>query len=246
MLLVHGVGMRAEFWSNVEAELAKAFSLTVVDMPGHGQSPAFADIDPPLSKYTDALAEVISTTQQPVIVVGHSMGALIALDFAVRYPDLLAGIGVLNGVYRRSKDAQRAISERVAELSSLQPTDPTATLARWFGSEPSGIDARSADDCRNWLSTVNVQGYRDAYRAFANTEAPTDQKLQQVECPALFMTGSLEPNSTPAMSEKMSLLVPDATCVVIDGARHMMTMTHGSQVVDALVSRFASNYEQPQ
>ena len=240
MLLVHGVGMRAEFWNNIEDELAQMFSLTVVDMPGHGQNPAFDEADPTLSRYSDVLAELISAKQQPVIVVGHSMGALITLDLAVRYPDQVAGIAVLNGVYRRSSNAQQAINARVAELASLQPTDPTATLERWFGAEPKGVDALSAQACRQWLSTVNPQGYRDAYRAFANTDAPTDEELQQIKCRALFMTGSLEPNSTPAMSKSMSQLLPDATCVVVEGARHMMTMTHGSDVVTALTHRFTT------
>lgn len=238
MLLVHGVGMRAEYWNNIEADLANTFALTVVDLPGHGQSPAFNDLDPSLSRYTNVIAKVIATSQQRAIVVGHSMGALIALDLATRHPQAIAGIGVLNGVYRRSNEAQQAINARVAELSALQPTDPTATLERWFGKSPVGINAQSAENCRNWLASANLQGYRDAYHAFANSDAPSDQALQKINCPALFMTGALEPNSTPAMSESMSTLVPDATCIVVEGARHMMTMTHGAQVVTALKNRF--------
>lgn len=241
MLLVHGVGMRAEYWSNIEKDLAATFALTVVDLPGHGLNPAFNELDPSLSRYTDAMAEVIAASQQRVIVVGHSMGALIALDLATRYPEAVAGIGVLNGVYRRSTEAQQAIDARVAELSSLQPTDPTATLERWFGKSPQGVNAQSAQNCRDWLADANLQGYRDAYHAFAKADAPTDRALQQIRCSALFMTGALEPNSTPAMSESMSALVPDATCIVVDGARHMMTMTHGAQVVKALNNQFSQN-----
>ena len=36
LLLIHGVGMRADYWSNIVPTLANTFSLTVVDMPGHG------------------------------------------------------------------------------------------------------------------------------------------------------------------------------------------------------------------
>lgn len=238
MLLIHGVGMRADYWTNIVPALARNFSLTVIDMPGHGESRAFEETDPELWRYTDSIAEVCAVVSQPVIVVGHSMGALIALDMVVRYSDHVTGIGVFNGVYRRSHESLKAIHARVAELSALKATDPSATLERWFGQTPEGINAQSADACRGWLADANKAGYRDAYRAFANADAPTDEQLQQIKCPALFMTGALEPNSTPAMSQSMSQLVPDSACIVVDEARHMMSMTHGAQIVAALVERF--------
>lgn len=238
LLLIHGVGMRAEYWSNIESELLEHFTLTVIDMPGHGENSPFDAKDPELPVYTDRLARVLTMIDKPVIVVGHSMGALIALDMAVRYKDQVAGIAVLNGVYRRSNEALQSIRARVAELSSLQSTDPSATLERWFGKNPDGINLQSAVACRDWLGKVNHKGYRDAYRAFANADAPSDEMLKRVDCPALFMTGELEPNSTPAMSISMSQLVPDAGCIVVDQARHMMSMTHGPQVVNALKKCF--------
>ncbi len=241
MLLIHGVGMHAEFWSNIESELAQSFALSVIDMPGHGESLPLDINVPQLPDYTDCIARILPVIAQPVVVVGHSMGALIAMDMAVRYKQQLAGIAVLNGVYRRSSDALLSIQNRVAELSSTKPADPTATLERWFGKNPRGIDALSATACRRWLAEVNIKGYHDAYRAFANADAPADSLLQQVPCPALFMTGELEPNSTPAMSESMNRLVPDSVCKVVDGARHMMPMTHGDHLISALRERFLSS-----
>ena len=91
------------------------------------------------------------------------------------------------------------------------------------------------------MAQVDLKGYHDAYRAFANADAPADSLLKNINCPALFMTGELEPNSTPGMSESMSGLVPDAVCTIVDEARHMMPMTHSPQVVDALRKRFLSD-----
>ena len=238
LLLIHGVGMRAEYWSNITDQLQRSFTLTLIDMPGHGQSPVYTASDPGLTDYTDTIADLLQERGEPTFVVGHSMGALIALDIAVRYSSLITGIGVFNGVYRRSAKALSAINARVAELSSSERSGSEATLVRWFGETPTGINAVSADACREWLADVNQAGYRDAYRAFANADAPTDDQLKSLQCPALFMTGSLEPNSTPAMSRSMSELVPHAHCVIVDEARHMMSMTHGQVVVQAITDFF--------
>ncbi len=243
MLLIHGVGMRADYWINIEPQLARHFSLTVIDMPGHANSPRLEADHPDLADYTDQISAVLSDAR-PAIVVGHSMGALIALDLAVRYKKKVSGIAVLNGVYRRTSEALAAINARVAELTqaistdSAPVTDPAATLERWFGAAPEGINADASKACRVWLNAADPIGYRDAYRAFARADAPTDQQLTKVTCQALFMTGSLEPNSTPEMSQRMSQLVPGSRCYIVEGARHMMSMTHGDQVVQALTRCF--------
>ena len=235
MLLVHGVGMNSQYWDNVRDHLAQHFAVRILDLPGHGMRDCLNNDDPTLFEYTDAIANDID---QPTIITGHSMGALIALDMAVRYKSKTTGIAVLNGIYRRDRAAINAVRKRAAQLNSEDIPDPAATLVRWFGTEPTGTDARAADNCNNWLTSVNPAGYRSAYRAFANADAPTDEQLAGIECPALFITGSDEPNSTPAMSKKMSELVPDAKCITIAGARHMMSLTHGAATTHAIIDFF--------
>ena len=57
-----------------------------------------------------------------------------------------------------------------------------------------------------------------------------------LKCPAFFMTGSLEPNSTPAMSQAMAALAPRGRVHVIETAAHMMPMTHHEEVTRALMA----------
>lgn len=239
MLLIHGVGMNAAYWRNLIPTLSRHFQLTVIDMPGHGDSQPLPTPAPLLQDYSDVIAGAIAA---PSIVVGHSMGALIALDLAVRYPQSVTGIGVLNGIYRRSIEATQAILARVEQLKNDASFDPAATLERWFGQSPVGVNATANDKCREWLRCINTQYYAAAYHAFATADAPADASLATIQCPALFMTGALEPNSTPAMSSAMSALVPNSGCVIIDEARHMMSMTHGPQVQEALVTFFREHH----
>ena len=238
LLLIHGVGMQADFWSVLLPRLEQQFSLTVIDLPGHGDSPRLNMSNPTLADYSDTLAELLAASTERCIVIGHSMGALIALDLAVRHTRYVAGVGVLNGVYRRSADAQEAIGKRVAELSTPNTIDDAATLRRWFGETPTGADAHAAAACRRWLASKDRAGYLDAYRVFATSDAPSDEALRGIAIPALVMTGSAEPNSTPAMASGMSRLICDAHCVIIDGARHMMPLTHRDAVNKAIIEQF--------
>ena len=137
MLLVHGVGMNADYWSNLLDELSNNFTVTVIDVPGHGESPLLNKQKPALQDYSDAIAASIA---EQSIIIGHSMGALIALDLSVRYPHLTAGIGVLNGIYRRDAKAAVSIKKRVAELckqaANQTKSDPTETCLLYTSPSP--------------------------------------------------------------------------------------------------------------
>ncbi len=241
MLLVHGVGMCADFWAAVIPDLEPRFAVTAVDLPGHGHSAAIGDQSVALSSYSDALIRIMERGSEPWIVVGHSLGALLALDLTVRRQDLVSGVGVLNGVYRRTAEAARAVRARAAELSLSCRPDNGTTLQRWFGDEPSGVESAAASACCEWLDTVDPAGYRDAYQVFADSDAPTDDALRSISARALVMTGSLEPNSTPAMAHNMTRLIPGAECVVVDAARHMMPLTHSTDTSNAILGRFAKS-----
>lgn len=231
IVLIHGVGLRSESWARQIPALAERFTVIAVDLPGHGQSTPF-DTQPALADYADRIAEVIDRQAGPVVIAGHSLGALAALEISIRHPDLCAGVAALNAIFRRSKQASDSVRARAGNLPVDRIPDPEPTLRRWFEIDPNP-DAENA--CRDWLLTVDPAAYKAAYTVFAQTDGPSDDALRGLSCPALFMTGSEEPNSTPAMSASMTALVPEGQCNVVDGAAHMMPMTHFGAVNAALL-----------
>ncbi|MFZ0097466.1 MAG: alpha/beta fold hydrolase, partial [Gemmobacter sp.] len=74
VLLIHGVGMRAEAWGPQIAALASDHRVIAVDMPGHGESDPLPG-DPRLPDYVAWAVRVIEALGLgPVSVAGHSMG----------------------------------------------------------------------------------------------------------------------------------------------------------------------------
>lgn len=241
MVLIHGVGLRSEAWARMLPGLKDNFSITILDLPGHGASSCFTHA-PSLANYTDIIAEALSTLDASSFVVGHSMGALLAMDLAVKYPDLVSAIAPLNAIFRRSEKAKIAVADRVEEIKSCGVTDPDGTLARWFGENPTGDTKIASDECRDWLTSVNPIGYRHAYSVFAREDGPSSEDLGSIKCPSLFVTGSQEPNSTPEMSKMLADQVAQGRVEIVENAKHMMPMTHAETVVKHLTS-FYREYE---
>ncbi|MFT6878195.1 MAG: pimeloyl-ACP methyl ester carboxylesterase [Granulosicoccus sp.] len=238
LLLIHGVGMQADYWSNLISALEQNFTLLVIDMPGHGASPVLTTATQTLRDYTHCIAEVLIGCNEPIFVAGHSMGALISVDLAYRYRKYVKAIVVLNGVFQREDSASVAVRIRADNLDGHSVSDSSLTLERWFGDAPQGLNADAAEHCKDWLSSINPLGYQQAYRAFAYDDGPSEATVRDIECPAMFATGALEPNSTPAMSRSMASLARQGECHVVEDARHMMSMTHGVQLGDLMTSFF--------
>lgn len=236
LVLLHGVGLRAEAWNAVSQHLADRFRVYAVDLPGHGASEHTAGLQ--LEGYSTRVRDFVQSLGCPAYIAGHSMGAMIALDAAPRMPDCIRGVAGLNAIYRRSPDAQAAVRARADLLSESSVSDPTATLARWFGTTPDTRDAEAASACRAWLTQANPEGYAAAYRVFAQHDGPIDTQLHALQMPALFQTGAKDPNSTPSMSRAMAAKAPFGIAESVDHAAHMMPMTHPDAVAQAITACF--------
>lgn len=229
VLLIHGVGMRAEAWGPQIAALSQDHHVIAVDMPGHGESDPLPG-DPRLPDYVDWAARVIGALGPgPVAVAGHSMGSLITAGLAVDYPGLVARAAILNGVHRRTPEARASVLARAAEIAAGQ-AGVEAPLARWFGPDEGTV----RDQVAAWLRTVPQAGYAAAYRAFAEGDCAYADRLGAISCPLLVLTGDGDANSTPEMTRTMAAMAPLGRAVVIPGHRHMVNLTAPEAVTGAL------------
>lgn len=228
LVLIHGVGLRAEAWGPQISDLSRHFHVIALDMPGHAGSDPLA-AGAMLPEYVAWAAGVLGDLNLgPVAVAGHSMGALIALGLAVEYPDLVAGVAALNGVYQRSDAARRAVLARAAEISQGH-IDPQAPLSRWF---EAGDPARA--QVQDWLEKVDLAGYGAAYQAFALGDCTYAARLKTILCPSLILTADGDANSTPQMAATMADHIKNASVVILSGHRHMVNLTAPDQVTRAL------------
>jgi pimeloyl-ACP methyl ester carboxylesterase len=236
-VLIHGVGMNHSVWSPQIDALTAHFQVLAYDMPGHGES-ALPSTEPTLAEYAMQLATLLDTLKiARVHIVGHSMGALVALEFALTHPARMLSVAALNAVYDRTPEQRAAVMSRASTLdASATDSGVDATIARWFGEPAPTHLASAAQDLRSLLLNVNPAGYARTYRLFAGSDDAHVGRLASLDMPALFLTGEFDPNSSPAMSEAMAAATPHGRAEIIDGARHMMNVTDPERVNERLVA----------
>ena len=223
MVLVHGVGLRSDVWAPQIAAFSTSRRGIAYDTLGHGGS----DLPPEsasLGVYVAQLEGLLDALQIPrAVLIGHSMGAIIATAFAIANPGRVAALGALCPVYDRSDQSRVAALAHAQTLATTGPgADLDATLARWFGDDVSPEARDKAAVLRGWLAAADATGYARAYRVFVSCDEAIVGRLGMLTMPALFLAGSHDPNSTPAMARRMAAETPRGQAVVLPNARHMV------------------------
>jgi len=225
VLFIHGVGMNAAIWQPQFERMAHRWDVIAIDMLGHGRSP----LPPPAPELADYARQAIRLLDhlglESVSVVGHSMGALVAQELSLQAPERIYRIVSLNGVFLRPPELAEAVRNRAAALTGRGDAGGVAqTIARWFGDPVPADLLASAEKTATALREVDPEGYARTYRLFAQADSDHADRLPALAVPALFMTGSDDKNSSPAMSASMARLAPLGRCTILPGQRHMMAV----------------------
>jgi len=152
VLVVHGLGEHGGRYLNLASHLvARGYGVYIHDLYGHGKSPgpradvtSFEDRVADLKKFYYAVSREHPASR--VFMIGHSLGAAIATEYALAHPEDLAGL-VLSGVPFRLNGTESASLRRVIRLLARSwprlglNSVPTETLSR----EQTVVDAYNRD-----------------------------------------------------------------------------------------------------
>ena len=241
LIFIHGVGMCGEIWQPQVEHFSKNYRVITYDFLGHGQSLLKKD-KLTLEDYISQLYNLVNEIGvSNFSIIGHSMGALIAVAFALRYPEKVDTLIPINIVFKRTKKAQDDVIIRAKNVfKSQQITNISQTLERWFKNKTSPDDLLKINNVRSWLNNTSPKAYAEAYYLFATSDRVFVNNLSNLQPPVLYLTGSEDPNSTSLMSEQMAQETPNSSSKSIEGEAHMMAYISAKKV-SPIIENFLNN-----
>lgn len=194
--LVHGFGGAASNWALVAPALAERSRVVVPDLPGHGGSSGLPGPPERLDPFADRVAALL---ERPSVLVGHSLGGVVALRLAVRRPELvrgvvLAGCAGIGSSTRRSRQFLTfvALVKPGKRVARLRRTIARSSLLRslTFGplsvADPRRLEPLAAEAFL--AGSALHTDIRSAGDALARSDPRVD--IARVRCPALVLHGA--------------------------------------------------------
>jgi pimeloyl-ACP methyl ester carboxylesterase len=236
VLLLHGLPSSGRFWGAEYDTLAAHARLVVPDLLGFGRSPRpTAGYGP--DDHADAVAATlhgVGADDEPALVVGHSVGALVALRLAVRHPRLVAGIvGFGAPIYRDYITARRQLAH-LGPLTRLFGLDTRwAELAcTWLCQRHRRAAARLAGHFRSDLPrALAADAVAHSWESFSETltrvvlAAEARTWLDQTDTPIDLIVGGQDPLVDIAFLDELSHTHPRLHLDVWSGAGHDLPLT---------------------
>jgi len=250
LVCLHGITAQHRAFNAAARHLGSSHALVGVDLRGRGDS------DKPDSGYgleahaSDVVRVFDHLELQSAVLVGHSMGAFVALETAILYPDRVRALVLLDGGWPRverapgemtaeEKQEVGAIEEGLARaFRRLDMTfdSPEAYLDFWFPDRGLTLDDLPPDLADYYLYDLGEveDGYRPkASRTAAEEDSPsvssaspTAEEMRSVGCPVALVRASqgFFPGSEPLISDEVSGVMAGPldirTEILIEGANH--------------------------
>jgi pimeloyl-ACP methyl ester carboxylesterase len=245
VLLLHSSGMSGRQWKRLASSLvAKGRRAIVPDLAGHGRSEPWPE-PKPFSYATDvaSVLALVRAIDEPVDLVGHSYGGLVALLVGLAAPARVRSLAVYDPVAFGALDPTDEEAQR--DLARLPPDWGTTAehRDRWLASF---VDYWGGDGA--W--TMLRDDARDEFRRVAwvlhegvvtlATDTTPVSAYRAIDAPSLLMTGERTPVAARHVIRRLGEALPRSETVLVPKAGHMGPLTHGDVVNQAILDRIAT------
>ncbi|MBI3706381.1 MAG: alpha/beta fold hydrolase [Proteobacteria bacterium] len=229
------MGGMVESWDAVAPMLAAKRCVLRYDARGAGLSEKIRG-SITIDDFTDdlfGLLRILGVTE-PVALAGCAVGAGVAIHFAARFPDRVAGLVAMapaTGIAPERRAATMALADRI-EREGLRPRVDEG-ISRTYPVQLRK-DMRRFNDFRCRQIGNDPTSYAAMYRMLANLEMEAD--FARIECPTLVLAGLLDQTRPPATVLQVARSIPGARFEVIETGHSMANLT--PELVAARIAGF--------
>jgi 3-oxoadipate enol-lactonase len=230
-VLVHGAFHGAWCYDALARDLAAAgHEVDTFDLPGHG-----ADTTPhdeiTLDTYAQRVAEVIGEEGEPVVLVGHSMGGIVAQETYARYPGVVKALALTFTSPAFAGGSTEFTKQFLA--ARLAPLDEGKTMAEVAAQLMPTMGSRSAH-AEEIMAGIAPATYRKAVHLL--TTFDRRKELAAIKVPTLLIAGENDKTAPPSVMEKMAQKIPGAEYVCIPQCGHLGPMDKPKEFNAALLA----------
>ena len=222
IVFIHGVGLNQDIW-RPQIDFFKDYTTLTYDLLGHGKTP--------LSKakvnFNDFYHQLLSLIDElefkKIHLVGFSLGALIAREFASKHSERLHSLIFHGSIYKRTEEQKRVVVNRwnVAKLN--KPASKKAALRRWLTEDFTKENPKTYKKIYLLLEKNDHKNFLKSYEPFVHYE-DEDSMIKKINVNTLITTGEKDVGSTPEMARNLSKVIQNSKFVEIKKGKHLCSI----------------------
>jgi 3-oxoadipate enol-lactonase len=232
LFLLHSLLSDRASFDAVAPKLSQSFRLIVPELPGFGRSQA---VSGGLADIADRMAEAMrdAALGEDAVVLGNGYGGFVALQMAIRNPDIatrliLADSGAAFSASGREAFRNMAAAAKANGLAAI--TD--VAMRRLFAPEFQAQNPALMRERREAFLKTDPQVFRAACAQLA--ELDLRGELAKVKIPVLVVVGERDEATPPPMSQELAALLPDARLKIIPGCAHVPQLQSPKLFLEAI------------
>ena len=239
VMFLHSIGTRGAFWDPLVDRIEDRCRCVTVDLRGHGDS------DVPRERFTldDLANDVIELlrieSKGDAILVGCSLGGMVAQAVALKAPELLSGLVLADTSHRQSEESRKAVLQRAEDSLKGMPAMLHSTLSRWFPAPFLALQGPEVAACRKWLLEDDPVVFSWGWQAIS--ELDFGDRIAGIKIPTLVVRGSVDASASREAMQAMAKLLPHARYAEIEGAGHVAPLEQPDAFADLLLDFFAKD-----
>jgi alpha-beta hydrolase superfamily lysophospholipase len=218
--VIHGLGEHSGRYAALAGDLVKArFTVVALDLPGHGEAPGPRGDMPSWTRVRDQIVPLLFTAarglpdqplEMPRVLLGHSMGGVMALDFALAHPrDILAVVASAPGLKSEIPPWWKLALANVARVTSPSTGFPHGLDESGMSRDPEVLAGRKSD------RLVHDRISPRLYFAFEEARQRVMREARRLKLPALLLHGTADRVVDPKGSLEFNGAAPHDLCRLI-------------------------------
>ncbi len=229
LVLVHGYGDNLWTWDGWAGALKNRYRIIRVDLPGHGltQAPVGTQID--VAADADLIAALATKLALPKFVVaGNSLGGAVAWEVAVRHPDKLRGLILVDAAGLPSdKPAQKPpfifqLLQYEFARDILKTIDNKPLIVSSLKGEVGNPAVITPLIVNRWADLQRAPGHRDILLGtFVLGKGSSGAAIAKITVPTLVLWGEIDPVLDLSVGKKFAATIPGAHLVVYPHVGHL-------------------------
>jgi pimeloyl-ACP methyl ester carboxylesterase len=225
VVLIHGAGGSSLHWP-AEVRRLPRYRVFGLDLPGHGKSEGRGQQS--IGAYAGQIQDWLLSLNLPrAVFIGHSLGAAIALETALEYPEHVFGLGLL-GAGARLPLPEQVLADALNATTYHKAIQAVVDLSFSPTADPRLVELASIRMGETRSSVLHGD-----FLACAGFDV--SEKLGKVHQPTLILCGADDRLTPPRFSQLMASLIRDSRLEIIPQAGHMVMLEQPQAVAERLV-----------